>query len=291
MKTRTLAMLTTVMALSLSACGGNSVQTAPENTESNTEETSEETGTPASESTSETVSETPASDEAAPETTSAYTPATEIMNADFHSGLIQIGDDIFHNGGYYTVNQFIEQFGDKYDMSAIDTDAILATDMDSISLPSQTDPNLSIMINYAPLHFANGGNDNNETVGEAVVYLVLLSPDAQSAPVWFPTGIEMKNTDWDSEGVEQFCESIGLKKVDDINDSKYRRVYGAYGLFNSHGTDLYAFNTDGTKENLYGEYPYYMYRIWKDGDYTCINMLNLEYRNTTNAWKSVSEAE
>lgn len=37
-----------------------------------------------------------------------YTPTDEIKNAQLSSGLIQIGNDVFRNGGYYTVGQLMK---------------------------------------------------------------------------------------------------------------------------------------------------------------------------------------
>lgn len=43
-----------------------------------------------------------------------FEPSEEILNADLGSGKVQIGDDIFCDGGYMTVGEFVEKYKDKY---------------------------------------------------------------------------------------------------------------------------------------------------------------------------------
>lgn len=46
-----------------------------------------------------------------------YAPTQEILDADFGSGLIQIGNDVFQQGGYITVAELVEQYSDRYDIT------------------------------------------------------------------------------------------------------------------------------------------------------------------------------
>lgn len=46
-----------------------------------------------------------------------YEPTDEIMNAGFSSGLIQINNEVFQQGGYITVEELYEQYSDKYDFA------------------------------------------------------------------------------------------------------------------------------------------------------------------------------
>lgn len=57
-----------------------------------------------------------------------YEPSEEILNASLTSGLVQIGDDIFKEGGYYTVSSFLAEFGDKYEEDTMDAFAPLNPD-------------------------------------------------------------------------------------------------------------------------------------------------------------------
>lgn len=43
-----------------------------------------------------------------------YAPADEILNAKFNSGLVQLNNDVFQQGGYITVEDFVEKYKDRY---------------------------------------------------------------------------------------------------------------------------------------------------------------------------------
>ena len=57
-----------------------------------------------------------------------YEPCDEIKNADFTSGLIQIGNDVFKCGGYLTLREFVEKYGENWDCSGIDLNAEIPTE-------------------------------------------------------------------------------------------------------------------------------------------------------------------
>ena len=58
-----------------------------------------------------------------------YVPTDEIRNASLSSGLIQIGNDVFRNGGYYTVGQLMKEMEGKYELQGgIDIDGVLVGD-------------------------------------------------------------------------------------------------------------------------------------------------------------------
>lgn len=46
-----------------------------------------------------------------------YKPTEKIMQADFESGLIQINNDVFQQGGYITVEELYEQYAEKYEFA------------------------------------------------------------------------------------------------------------------------------------------------------------------------------
>ncbi len=47
----------------------------------------------------------------------AYAPTDEIKNADFNSGLVQMNNEVFRQGGYITVAEFVEKYKDAYDIT------------------------------------------------------------------------------------------------------------------------------------------------------------------------------
>ena len=49
-----------------------------------------------------------------PAAPAGYQPTEEILNADFTSGLIQVGNDVFRCGGYITLRDFVEKYGDRW---------------------------------------------------------------------------------------------------------------------------------------------------------------------------------
>ncbi len=46
-----------------------------------------------------------------------YEPSQEIIDADFSSCLIQLNNDVFLQGGYMTVAELVEQYGDRYEFT------------------------------------------------------------------------------------------------------------------------------------------------------------------------------
>ncbi len=46
-----------------------------------------------------------------------YEPSQDIIDADFSSLLIQLNNDVFQQGGYMTVAELVEQYGDRYEFT------------------------------------------------------------------------------------------------------------------------------------------------------------------------------
>lgn len=187
-------VLMAAMVLSIAGCGGNgsgedidfdAIGEKVENMSDDELENAIEEGVEKLESMGETTT-TAAQTEEAPKEES-YEPLQEIIDADLSSGLVQIGDDIFKNGGYMTVNEFIAQYGDKYDMSEINPDGYMeATQlfMESATV-SKKDSGIKINVNYI-----NKTTDMIK-IGDAIVATVSasLSDDFSSNNTWYPGGI------------------------------------------------------------------------------------------------------
>ena len=164
------ALLTLSMALT--GCGGNAGTNS--------------TGTPSSENTASTA-ETPTEAQAPGENGEiTYAPSEEILNAPFSSGLVQIGNDVFKQGGYMTVSQFIKQYGDKYDCSEIEPDLGIETNnlyFFYYKVWSAADPNLGIELYTTPTPDNNG----NGTINDAVITrFAPTTKDGSAAPCWRP---------------------------------------------------------------------------------------------------------
>lgn len=187
-----------------------------------------------------------------------YEPCDEIINADFSSGLVQIGNDLFHCGGYFTVDQFIEEYSDRYDMSDINPNGLIESSSNidgSATIVSLNDPSIKIGIQYR-----SGDKENKIKVGEAIVF----GFTASRIPCWYPKGIPADGTGYDYDNIPSFLEENGYKRTD-WDGSEYHGVpdyYGAYWCHvNSFDNDKesFMFNDIGTEKNLFDCYPLYKY--------------------------------
>ena len=192
-----------------------------------------------------------------------YEPTDEILNADFSSGLVQIGNDVFRNGGYYTVNQFIAEFENRYDMSEINPNGLLKEKgTDSVKIVSKEDENLSLRVSYT-----NGSKEDKISVGEAVVLEIEASSNKEEN-CWYPKGIRCTAEGYDYDNIPTFLEENGFKLTEDLfNISTVTLApsegYGVYWEYSSSslGTTIQAFkfNDVSSEKNLLGCYPLYVY--------------------------------
>lgn len=81
----------------------------------NSNNTNTNNGTSTNEETGDTSSDNESTENKDDEE-SANKPSKEILNAPVNSGLIQIGGEIFENGGYITLFDFMEKYGDAFEM-------------------------------------------------------------------------------------------------------------------------------------------------------------------------------
>lgn len=124
---KSIAMLivSAFLVASLTGCGeeaeitqGNSSQES--SSQVNSDSTEQQSSSSSKESGSSGSSkESGSSSESAPEEIK-YSATEEIMNADFNSGLVQVDNEVFRQGGYITVAELVEQVMDSYDISYMD---------------------------------------------------------------------------------------------------------------------------------------------------------------------------
>ena len=175
-----------------------------------------------------------------------YEATEEIKNASFRSGYIQIGDTVFRNGGYITVADFVEKYGDKYDMSEIHLDEYLTPEEQKNSfVPSLTDTRITLEVSYGKVHA-----EENERVQikDAIVSSVSIKDDAEGL-CYYPTGVYAMDYDTAKSsiidmGLEEIKE-VGFTVLD--NDAYIEQ------------TDNFYTDIDGDEENLYGIIPKYFY--------------------------------
>lgn len=102
------------MCLVMAGCGDSSDKSSENITEKTTVQSSTSAESKNNDSAVSSETESEAVESQADAEPITFEPSEEILNADFNSGKIQIGDDIFRNGGYMTVGDFVEKYGDKY---------------------------------------------------------------------------------------------------------------------------------------------------------------------------------
>ena len=118
MKNRKLiaALLAAAICASLAGCADKDNPKGGKNelTESNIESRIEDIFGGGYQNEPNTPADSAASEESVPEVT--FEMSSEIKNADFNSGLVQINNDIFQMSGYISVADFVEKYKDRYDI-------------------------------------------------------------------------------------------------------------------------------------------------------------------------------
>ncbi len=217
-------VLMAAMALSVAGCGGNgsgedidfdAIGEKIENMSDDELENAIEEGVGKLESMGETTTTTVAQTEEAPKEES-YEPLQEIIDADLFSGLVQIGDDIFKNGGYMTVNEFIAQYGDKYDMSEIKPDGYMESTQSVMegATVSKKDSEIKIHVDYV------NKTDDMIKIGDAIVANVSasLSDDFSLSNTWYPGGINSREFSYD--------ELVKIMVADGFNEPSFESKDG-----------------------------------------------------------------
>ena len=175
-----------------------------------------------------------------------YEPTEEIKNASFRSGYIQIGDTVFRNGCYITVADFVDKYGDKFDMSEIALDEYLTPrELKVSSVPSLEDTRITLKGCYGK----TDAEDNERVkIQDAIVSTVSIDGDGEGI-VYYPTGVY--TMDYDT--AKSCITDMGLKEIKEVgfttldNDAYIEQIDSFY-------TDI-----DGDEENLYGVKPKYFY--------------------------------
>ena len=198
-----------------------------------------------SDSSKETQEETPAE--------IVYEPTDEIKNADFASGKVQIGNDVFRNGGYLTVDQFVAEFGAKYDMSELNPDSLTkAKENKSVTITSLEDPELKVSV-----HYDNRNAEGDKVrLGDAAVMEVIGSADK----CWYPQGVKGNGEGYDYSSIPTFIEGNGFKNVTKSQASgENSKNSGIYWEESKSGKEMIKFRELGTDVNLYGFKPVFEY--------------------------------
>ena len=155
------------------------------------------------------VPDEPVSEEASEEASGLSFPASdEILNADLSSGKIQIANDIFQNGGYITVNDFIAQYGDHWDCSAIDPSADAPADEFARELAS-TIPDFEGTLQINCFKSPSGSN----TIGDSVIVRFNARNEGSIKFTYLPTGLAHVGEDT-LDSIVSLYESNGFTPID-----------------------------------------------------------------------------
>ncbi len=268
-------VLMVAMVLSVAGCGGNSsgedidfdaIGEKIENMSDDELENAIEEGVGKLENMGETTT-TAAQTEEAPKEES-YEPLQEIIDADLSSGLVQIGDDIFKNGGYMTVNEFIEQYGDKYDMSEIKPDGYMEPTnmrMESATV-SKKDSEIKIYVNYV------NETDDMIKIGDAIVAIIGCGVyNFTSANTWYPGGINSDAFSYD--------EIISIAEADGFIEPSFE-LLGTVGTYGVKSEIFYVY-AEIEETNLCGAKPFIVYSGLFDMENGNINMFKLSSCSVT----------
>lgn len=191
-----------------------------------------------------------------------YKPSDEILNADFSSGLIQIGNDIFKDGGYMTVAEFCEQMKGKYTYEEMFYDREYSTKNRAVLyLTNVDDAEMSIRLEYA-----NPVMGAERTVPNCVVMKVCPNNDYTSENTWLPSGIECRSTESCKDDIIELYKSKGYVDVtsedyaNDFLNNSFASHIGSY-VVDCKGVDTMAsVQLDGN--NLYGSVPIITVRLY-----------------------------
>lgn len=188
-------------------------------------------------------------EEATEATTAAeivYEPTEEIKKASFRSGYIQIGDTVFRNGCYITVADFVDKYGDKFDMSEIALDEYLTPgELKVSSVPSLEDTRITLKVCYGKNH----AEDNERVkIQDAIVSTVSIDGDGEGI-VYYPTGVY--TMDYDT--AKSCITDMGLKEIKEVGFTTLDN--DAY----IEQKDYFYTDIDGDEDNLYGVKPKYFY--------------------------------
>lgn len=192
-----------------------------------------------------------------------YEVRDEIKNADFSSGLVQIGNDIFRNGGYITVDQFLQEYGEKYNVTeytagndtTIDPDGYMRNNMNKhFHSTSKEDPDLSFFIDCDP----NNVDTDEEKVRIGDCAIVSFS-NASSNKCWYPHGICGNAKGFTVPDIPDYLTELGYKEVKAEESSTFTGVfYDVIGMMDTANINI---REKGTDVNLFGETPIYCYHF------------------------------
>ncbi len=188
--------------------------------------------------------------------------AENILNLGLSSGYVKIGDDLFQNGGYITVSEFISEYGNKYDVSSIDVNKEVDEDWFFRYYITRNDSEDEIGIQCGAPVSGSG------VVGDAVIVSFI----PEEADALFASDLGRYNQMEESDIISLY-ESYGCvySELDDRNEPISKRFPAAdnAGKYVQHKTDksnIIAASIELDLVNLYGVKPKLLYMFSDYGD-------------------------
>lgn len=235
--------------------------------------------------------EIPATDDSADNSSATsdvikYQPSDEIINADFSSGLLQIGDEIIHIGGYMTVAEICEQLKGKYTYEEQFYDReYSAKNRPILYLTGVEDEELSIYLEYcSPV------NGTERTVPNCVVMFACPSNKYTRENTWLPTGIPSDSSVDRTNDIIKVFEDKGFKDVssEDYANKFMSENYAEHtGCYVKNYNDTYTiFSVELEGNNLINNDPSFVcFWITEPSGDSDIN--NFFYGNSISYWDTV----
>lgn len=203
MKIRSIIALTAALSIcaSFAGCGADNASSsdapASSTVVSETDGTSEESD--AEELTSDDSEDS--DDEDAP-AEMGFAPSQEILDAAPDSGYVQICNDVFRNGGYLTVNDFISQYGDNWELPEnFDDSEEMVKDCIFKEAINKSDKSLSIELACI------AQSDEKKTLGDAVI--VKFKPGNADKYTWFPGGYQVMDGNYSLDEIRSVYQKLG----------------------------------------------------------------------------------
>ena len=223
-------------------------------------ETTEAAETTAADETAAVSEEAPSETSEAEEVPAVNAAEQEIINADLRSGYVKIDNDLFRNGGYYTVRSLYEEYSDRYDIFVTDEQMESRPgDYFDIGIRSKTDPAI-----YFEAQCVSEYN-KAQTVGDCIVTSFDAMDSNTEDRMMYPGGLTFRDNNMTEEEVLSLIQSYGMAEAPVTSDYFIYDGY-EYKEPTENIPPYYYFHIRGSEQNLLGEYPVFGFKFIIGGE-------------------------
>ena len=184
-----------------------------------------------------------------------YAASDEITNAKFEDHIIQIGDDIFQEGGYITFGELLDQLGDRYTSTEMTAEGLLAAGKTEGFNITKNDSDITLRVVIV--------NDTEEQISakDAVVTLVIPQNDFATANTFIAGGLDLGAKDMSYSDVVDMLKADGYYSTATSKSGMISNYYAGSIL---EAEKKVAVRTVGKDKNLLGAYPVIGYAFMID---------------------------